>query len=50
MISPARIRKVIINIYMPGGPSHIDLWDPKMDAPIEIRGAFNPIQTNVPGF
>ena len=41
--------KAIINIYLPGGPSHIDLWDPKPNAPKEIRGEFNPIATNVPG-
>ncbi|MEK6237649.1 MAG: DUF1501 domain-containing protein, partial [Planctomycetales bacterium] len=41
--------KAIINIYMPGGPSHMDLWDLKPDAPAEYRGDFNPIQTNVPG-
>jgi uncharacterized protein (DUF1501 family) len=41
--------KAIINIYLPGGPSHIDLWDPKPDAPKEIRGEFQPIKTNVPG-
>jgi uncharacterized protein (DUF1501 family) len=41
--------KAIINIYLPGGPSHIDLWDQKPDAPAEIRGDFRPISTNVPG-
>ncbi|MEK6234008.1 MAG: DUF1501 domain-containing protein [Planctomycetales bacterium] len=41
--------KAIINIYMPGGPSHIDLWDLKPEAPTEIRGEFKPIQTNVSG-
>jgi hypothetical protein len=41
--------KAIINIYMPGGPSHIDLWDLKPNAPKEIRGEFRPIKTNVPG-
>ena len=41
--------KAIINIYLPGGPSHIDLWDQKPDAPAEIRGEFSPIETNVPG-
>jgi hypothetical protein len=41
--------KAIINIYLPGGPSHIDMWDPKPDAPAEIRGEFRAIQTNVPG-
>ncbi|MCH7689106.1 MAG: DUF1501 domain-containing protein, partial [Planctomycetes bacterium] len=29
--------------------SHLDLWDPKPDAPREIRGAFQPIPTSVPG-
>ncbi|MBT3889648.1 MAG: DUF1501 domain-containing protein, partial [Planctomycetaceae bacterium] len=41
--------RAIINIYMPGGPSHIDLWDLKPNAPAEIRGDFRPIKTNVPG-
>ncbi len=41
--------KAIINIYLPGGPSHIDLWDQKNDAPAEVRGEFQPIATNVPG-
>ena len=41
--------RAIINIYMPGGPSHIDLWDLKPEAPKEIRGDFRPIATNVPG-
>lgn len=44
-----RSHKAIINIYLPGGPSHIDLWDLKPDAPAEIRGEFSPIKTNVPG-
>ncbi|HCD00014.1 MAG TPA: DUF1501 domain-containing protein, partial [Planctomycetaceae bacterium] len=41
--------RAIINVYMPGGPSHIDLWDLKPNAPKEIRGDFRPIETNVPG-
>src|SRR3984885_13847772 len=41
--------KAIINIYLPGGPPHQDMWDIKVDAPREIRGEFNPIRTNVPG-
>src|SRR4029079_1838266 len=44
-----RSHKAIINIYLPGGPSHLDLWDLKPDAPAEIRGEFRPIATNVPG-
>src|SRR5262249_33836375 len=41
--------KAIINIYLPGGPPHIDMWDLKPEAPSEIRGEFRPIATNVPG-
>ena len=37
-------------VYLNGGPSHIDLYDLKPDAPVEIRGEFKPIKTNVPGF
>ena len=36
-------------IYLPGGPSHMDMWDLKPEAPVEYRGEFRPIQTNVPG-
>jgi hypothetical protein len=39
----------IIMIYLSGGPSHLDLYDLKMDAPREIRGEYKPIATNVPG-
>ncbi|MGK3888186.1 DUF1501 domain-containing protein, partial [Enterococcus faecium] len=41
--------KSCILIYLFGGPSHIDIWDMKPDAPPEIRGEFKPIQTNVTG-
>jgi hypothetical protein len=41
--------KSVIMIVLPGGPSHIDLHDLKPDAPVEIRGEFQPIATNVPG-
>ena len=41
--------KAIINIYLPGGPPHQDMWDIKTEAPKEIRGEFNPIATNVTG-
>ncbi len=37
--------KAIINVFLPGGPPHIDMWDLKPNAPTEIRGEFNPIQT-----
>jgi hypothetical protein len=41
--------KSAIMIYLPGGPSHMDMYDLKPEAPKEFRGEFNPIQTNVPG-
>jgi len=41
--------KAVINIFLPGGPSHQDMFDLKMDAPREVRGEFKPISTNVPG-
>lgn len=41
--------KAAIMIYLPGGPSHMDMYDLKPDAPKDFRGEFNPIQTNVPG-
>ncbi|MEZ6090844.1 MAG: DUF1501 domain-containing protein [Pirellulaceae bacterium] len=47
--APSRGHKSIINVYLPGGPSHIDLFDLKPDAPSEVRGDLSPIRTNVPG-
>jgi hypothetical protein len=41
--------KSVILLYLQGGPSHIDIWDPKPDAPENVRGIFKPIKTNVPG-
>jgi hypothetical protein len=41
--------KSVILLFLQGGPSHIDIWDPKPDAPSNIRGEFKPIKTNVPG-
>ncbi len=45
---PARKTSVIL-FWLSGGPSHIDMWDPKPDAPSEVRGPFNSIRTKVPG-
>lgn len=42
-------RPSVIILWMRGGPSHIDMWDPKPDAPAEYRGEFGVINTNVPG-
>jgi uncharacterized protein (DUF1501 family) len=46
--TPSR-RKAAIMIYLPGGPSHMDMYDLKPDAPAEFRGEFKAIDTNVPG-
>ncbi|MCH1441998.1 MAG: DUF1501 domain-containing protein, partial [Rubripirellula sp.] len=39
--------KACIFIMLEGGPSHIDMWDLKPNAPLEIRGPFRPISTKV---
>jgi hypothetical protein len=41
--------KSVIMVHLSGGPSHLDMYDMKPDAPREYRGEFNPIRTNVPG-
>jgi hypothetical protein len=41
--------KSIIMIYLQGGPSHIDLWDPKENVPDNVRSEFKPIPTKIPG-
>src|SRR5262245_52697765 len=41
--------KSCIFINMVGGPSHIDTFDPKPDAPLDVRGPFRTIKTKVPG-
>ena len=38
-----------IMLFLVGGPSQIDTWDPKPSAPAEVRGPFQPTATNVPG-
>lgn len=45
----SRRQKSVILVFLPGGPSHLDLVDPKPLAPVEVRGEFGPIQTAVPG-
>jgi uncharacterized protein (DUF1501 family) len=39
----------VILFWLSGGPSHLDMWDPKPDAPSEIRGPFGHIPTKLPG-
>lgn len=41
--------KNMIMIYLQGGPSHIDLWDPKENVPDKVRSAFKSIPTKIPG-
>lgn len=45
----AKRTKGLINIFLAGGPPHLDMFDLKPDAPSEFRGEFSPIKTNVPG-
>lgn len=47
--SPTGRKKSIILIWQAGGPSHIDMYDLKPEAPAEVRGEFKPIDTKVPG-
>ena len=47
--SAGRGHKAVIMIFLPGGPSHQDMFDLKEDAPAEIRGEFRSIATSVPG-
>ncbi|REK19530.1 MAG: DUF1501 domain-containing protein [Planctomycetota bacterium] len=42
-------KKSVILFWLSGGPSHIDMWDPKPNAPAEIRGPYRAISTKVPG-
>lgn len=47
--SANRDPRAVILFWLSGGPSHIDMWDPKPDAPLEIRGPYKPIASSVPG-
>src|SRR6187399_434952 len=52
--SPAKIAgfgraKSVVLVFANGGQSQIDMWDPKPSAPLDVRGAFAPIRTAVPG-
>jgi hypothetical protein len=46
---PKKRHKSLIMVYLCGGPPHQDMYEIKTDAPVEIRGEFDPIPTNVPG-
>ena len=47
--APRAKAKACIFIFLEGGPPHQDMWDPKPDAPPEIRGPFKTMPTKVPG-
>ena len=55
-VSPTIIRapsfgkaKSVILIFLQGGPSHLDLWDPKEDVPDDVKSVFKTIPSKVPG-
>ena len=41
--------KSVILCYLQGGPSHLDLWDPKENVPDNVKSVFQPISTRIPG-
>ncbi len=41
--------KSVIMVYLQGGPSHLDLWDPKENVPDNVKSIFKPISTKIPG-
>src|SRR5438093_8805516 len=47
--SPRAKAKSVIVLWMAGGVTHIDSFDPKPDAPVEVRGTLSSIQTALPG-
>jgi uncharacterized protein (DUF1501 family) len=49
-VNPKSRGKSVIMICLGGGPSQIDMYDMKPDAPADYRGEFHPIKTNLPGF
>jgi hypothetical protein len=46
----AKTPRAVIMVCLAGGPSHLETYDMKPDAPADYRGEFRPIKTNVPGF
>jgi len=48
-VSSASNEKAVILLMLVGGPSQLETWDPKPDAPAEVRGPFDSIATAVPG-
>jgi len=48
--APAPRADHCIILFLDGGPPHLDMWDMKPEAPVEIRGEFSPIPTSLPGY
>src|SRR5262249_47925919 len=46
---PEPVARAVIVLWLWGGPSHLETFDMKPDAPMEYRGPFEPIVTNIPG-
>src|SRR4051794_4515624 len=46
---PTRVKTALVVVWLHGGASHLDSFDPKPDAPSEYRGPFRPVETRVPG-
>lgn len=49
IVNKPKKAEACIFLFLQGGPSTIDMWDLKPEAPAEIRGPYKPIKTNVPG-
>lgn len=49
-VSPTGDKKSVLLLFQPGGPSHLETWDMKPDAPAEYRGEFTSIPSNLPGY
>jgi hypothetical protein len=49
-VSPNADKLSVILLWQPGGPSHLDMWDMKPEAPLEYRGEFTSIPTTIPGY
>src|SRR5213075_280595 len=49
-VSPTADKLSVLLLFQPGGPSHLETWDMKPDAPVEYRGEFTSIPSNLPGY
>ena len=49
-VNPATEKRNVIMLFQAGGPSHLETWDLKREAPVEYRGEFKGIGTSIPGY